>query len=412
MKIIHINTSDKGAGAPNAVLRLHRSLISQKIDSEVWVNNKYSNEPKVFSPFGNLFNVKKKIKLYFKLIFVKALRTTNGILHSPQLFSSKQWVDLINKSQADIIHLHWFQQEMLSVTDLKKIKKPLVWTFHDMWPFCGAEHVSYDSRYIEGYNKFNRPDFEQGFDINKWVWTKKRKNLTEPIQVIAPSKWMKQSVRKSFLMKKWPIVCIHNAIDLNIWSPINKKSSRNFFNLPNDLDLILFGSASGTKDYHKGYDLLTNAIKKLEQIKLNRKLGLVIFGESKPLNPPKFNLPVYYLGYLSSQTSLRNAYSAVDLTVLPSRIDNLPNIGIEANACGTPVIAFNTCGIPSIIKNKFNGYLAKPFDIDDLVKGILWVLNNNNMQLRSNCRKHVVDNFDSKKIALEHIELYKKVLNK
>ena len=105
------------------------------------------------------------------------------------------------------------------------------------------------------------------------------------------------------------------------------------------------------------------------------------------------------------------AYSAVDLTVLPSRIDNLPNIGIEANACGTPVIAFNTCGIPSIIKNKFNGYLAEPFDTDDLVKGVLWALNNNNLQLKSNCRKYVLDNFDSKKIAIQHIELYKKILN-
>ena len=63
------------------------------------------------------------------------------------------WLKAINESDADIIHLHWFQNEMISVSDLSKIKKPLVWTLHDMWGFCGAEHISYDRRWKEGYLK-------------------------------------------------------------------------------------------------------------------------------------------------------------------------------------------------------------------------------------------------------------------
>ena len=108
---------------------------------------------------------------------------------------------------------------------------------------------------------------------------------------------------------------------------------------------------------------------------------------------------------------MRTAYSAADLLVIPSRVDNLPNMGVEANACGTPIVAFNTAGLPSIVKNKYNGYLAKPFDINDLLEGIYWVLNCNRKQLKKNCRKHVLDNFESKKIALKHIELYKKIIN-
>ena len=96
--------------------------------------------------------------------------------------------------------------------------------------------------------------------------------------------------------------------------------------------------------------------------------------------------------------------------MIPSRVDNLPNMGVEANACGTPIVAFNTAGLPSIVKNKYNGYLAKPFDSNDLLEGIYWVLNSNREQLKSNCIKHVTDNFESRKIALKHMGLYDKII--
>ena len=96
--------------------------------------------------------------------------------------------------------------------------------------------------------------------------------------------------------------------------------------------------------------------------------------------------------------------------LIPSRIESFGQVASEANACSCPVVAFNTSGLRTTIKHKFSGYLAKAFDTDDFLKGILWVLNNNNSKLKSNCRQHVIDNFASKKIALEHIKLYKKII--
>ena len=106
----------------------------------------------------------------------------------------------------------------------------------------------------------------------------------------------------------------------------------------------------------------------MENSKSTKQIGLVIFGQSKPKTPPKYNFPVFYLGYLNDTNSLRTAYSAADLLVIPSRVDNLPNMGVEANACGTPIVAFNTAGLPSIVKNQYNGYLAKPFDTNNIQK--------------------------------------------
>ena len=412
MKVIHITYSNHGGGAPIAVKRLHESLLLNDCNSKILVNNKHGDNHRVIEASGKFLKAFNILKLYLKIILVKLLKTKNEILHSPQIFSSSYWIKKINKSDADIVHLHWFQNEMISISDLSRIKKPVVWTLHDMWGFCGAEHISYDNRWKEGYLRSNRPIGEAGLDLNMWTWKRKKKYWKKPIQIIAPSNWMKENVNKSLLMREWPVSVIPNPINLNIWSPIDKNVARDSINLPRDFDLILFGSASGTKSYHKGFDLLQEAILKMENSKNIKQIGLVIFGQSKPKTPPKYNFPVFYLGYLNDPISLRTAYSAADLLVIPSRVDNLPNMGVEANACGTPIVAFNTAGLPSIIKNKYNGYLAKPFDVNNLLEGIYWILNNDREQLKRNCRKHILDKFEAKKIALEHMDLYKKIIKK
>jgi glycosyltransferase involved in cell wall biosynthesis len=219
---------------------------------------------------------------------------------------------------------------------------------------------------------------------------------------------MKQNVKKSYLMKNWPVYSISNSLDTKKWKAIDKKSSRKKFKLPNELSLVLFGSTSGTKDYHKGFDLLEKSLEKLGNV--NKKIGLVIFGEDEPEVKPNFKFPVFYLGFLQNSKSLIAAYSAVDLVLIPSRIESFGQVAAEANACSCPVVAFNTSGLGTTVKHKFSGYLANAFDTDDFLKGILWVLNNNTQKLKSDCRKHVLENFSSKKIALEHIKLYEKII--
>ena len=408
MKIIHISTSNGRGGASIATNRLNRALQNENHDSRIWVNYKYGNDPSIKTYPYNLQKKINRFKRYLSRALVLLLKTHNPVLHSPQIFSSSFWLKAINESDADIIHLHWFQHEMISISDISKIKKPLVWTLHDMWGFCGAEHISYDNRLSEGYFRSNRPIGEGRFDLNRWTWNRKRKYWKKPINIITPSNWMKQNVKKSYLMKDWPVYSISNAIDIKKWKAIDKKSSRKTLKLPNELSLILFGSTSGTKDYHKGFDLLEKSLKKLENT--NKKIGLVIFGEDEPEIKPNFKFPIFYLGFLQNSKSLITAYSAVDLLLIPSRVESFGQVASEANACSCPVVAFNTSGLGTTVRHKFSGYLAKAFDTDDFLKGILWVLNNNNLELKSNCRKHVLDNFESKKIALKHIELYKKII--
>ncbi len=407
MKIVHISNSNGRGGAPIAVKRLHDGLLENGCHSSIWVNDKYGDDKDVKTFLNKFQKIISRLKIYLSRLIVFLLKTDNPILHSPQVFGSQFWLNAINESDADVIHLHWFQHEMMSICDISKIKKPFVWTLHDMWGFCGAEHLSYDFRWKKGYLKTNRPIGESGFDLNRWTWRRKLKYWKKPINIIAPSDWMKKNVQESQLMKRWPVTTISNAINTNEWKPINNKTAREYHKLPKNMTLILFGSTSGTRDFHKGFDLLEQSLEKLQVI--NQEIGLVIFGEREPNDKPKFKFPIFYLGFLDSVNSLIAAYSAVNLLLIPSRIESFGQVAVEANACNCPVVAFKTSGLKTTIKHKFSGYLSKAFCTDDFLNGIMWVLDNN-LRLKTNCRKHVIDNFDSEKIVRKHLSLYKKII--
>lgn len=406
MKVIHLSNSS-GGGAGIAAYRIHKSLIEIGLNSEMWVNLPFNKDNSVKSSkniFNNFYtfmrrNSKKPLMLFFK--------TKNSILHSPSFLSSS-WVKKINMSDADVVNLHWVQHEMLSVSDISKINKPLVWTLHDMWSFCGAEHVSWDERWLDGYNIDNRPSHEKGFDINRWTWLRKMKYWKKPIQIITPSTWLKECVNKSKLMKNWPCKTIPNVINTSLWKPEDKSLSRKILNLPKKDFILAFGSFNANQEYHKGFDLFQKALQKIQRENLI-KFHLIIFGQKKTNNNLNLKIPLHNLGYLN-EVKLKKLYSAADAVVVPSRLEAFGQIASEASACGTPVVSFNTSGLKDIIIHRKTGYLAKKFDIEDLSKGIRWVLENSKIeQLGYNARKHVTDNFRSDIVANKYLETYREV---
>src|SRR5262249_41322804 len=99
----------------------------------------------------------------------------------------------INRSDADVVHLHWVSAETMSVEDIGRIRKPVVWTAHDMWPFCGAEHYAPDgpnARWRCGYTAANRPVAQWGIDIDRWTWRRKRRAWRNAMHIVCPSRWL------------------------------------------------------------------------------------------------------------------------------------------------------------------------------------------------------------------------------
>ena len=152
MKIVHINNADNSGGAARAAYRIHNSLIEKALHSRMWVNYAKTGDWTVIGPTLRWEKAIKQMRSHLITPLLRTMQTQNNILHSPAILPSS-WSKRINKSDFDIVNLHWIGGEMASVEDIGRIKKPVIWTLHDMWAFCGAEHYSLDKRWCDGYKK-------------------------------------------------------------------------------------------------------------------------------------------------------------------------------------------------------------------------------------------------------------------
>lgn len=411
MKLLHLNHSDDGAGAARAAYRLHRAMLRARLSSRMMVNVSTTGDPTVYGPKSRWAKGSALIRPgLVEAGFSRLYRTDNAIIHSPAVLPSGKR-GFLNACQADVLHLHWVQNEMLSIEDLPHLHKPLIWTLHDMWAFCGAEHVSWSERWKEGYRRDNAEAGYRGLDINRWTWRRKQRNWKKPVSLIAPSRWLAACVQQSALMKDWPVRVIPNAIDTDFWCPVDKALARTLLGLPEGVPLVIFGTSGANAAYHKGFDLLEQALSHLRG--QGADLELAIFGQRKPKQPPMLGHPVHYLGILHDDLTMRLAYCAADALIVPSRIDNLPNTAVEAMACGTPVVAFDTCGLPDIVDHQSNGFLARAFDAEDLATGISWTVTHHDPpSLRQAARQKAVECFSESTVLAQHAEAYEQVLGR
>jgi glycosyltransferase involved in cell wall biosynthesis len=232
---------------------------------------------------------------------------------------------------------------------------------------------------------------------------KKKDNLT----IVGLSRWVNNCSKKSTLLKDKRHINLPNPIDTKIFKPFNKKKSRELWGLPQNKKVVLFGANRATSDINKGFKELSETLYKLK----NRDIELVIFGSSEPKESQNFGFRTHYLGHLFDDVSLVTLYGAVDVMLVPSLQENLSNVIMESLACGTPVVGFDIGGNSDMIEHKKNGYLSKPFDTDDLKKGIEWVLDNPNYdELSKNAEKKVLREFESSIVSKKYIKLYEEIL--
>jgi glycosyltransferase involved in cell wall biosynthesis len=399
LDILLVNYSDSLGGAARAALRNHCSLLehgpSYGLYSRLRVIKKYSDVPAVVGgwPIGQS-KIWRRMHPRLTLLARRGFYSENLTPHSiawPATGLGTELQHYHSQGKADLVNLHWLGDDTLSIEEIGRLKMPLVWTLHDQWPFCGAEHYtnphipiesdSSNERFALGYTPGSRSKHESGPDLNQRTWQRKlrawRRPGRNPIRIVCLSSWMADCVRRSVLMADWPIHVIPNPIDLQVWEPFDQRQARKLLQLPHDRPLVLFGAHGGTHDPRKGGDLLLEALSYIRARVVGTSLDqleLVVFGQGPPLNPPNLGFPIHYKGMLHDDLSLRLLYAAADLFVIPSRQDNLPNTGLEAHACGLPVVAFRTGGLVDIVEDKATGALAEPFDPASLAHAICWVL--------------------------------------
>lgn len=398
MRILHVNYYDTQGGAAKAAYRLHRGLLDAGHESIMLVAEKKSDDDSVITAFSPWQLRCLRIKQRIESFICRLPRRKHNYVHALNLFSSNL-PEIINAKKADIVNLHWVNGCMLSIEDFKKIKFPVIWTLHDAWAYCGAEH----------HHKRNDDAFKsayQGmFSVNKWTWRRKCiawANL--PFRVVVPSRWLCEEASNSFLFKNRDINLIPNGIDLKVFTPKNKLEIRQKLGISKDKMLIAFG-AFDVNDNNKGGTELLAALNLIHE-KYRDNIELLIIGNGK------INLPLksHNIGFVTDESEMAELYSAADVFLLASKMESFGNMLAEASACGVACVAFSTGGITDIIQHRQTGYLAECFSPQDLAVGLEYVLANID-ELGSQAAEYCRENFAVEKVANKYIKLYEKIIN-
>jgi len=416
---VHLNTYDGNGGAGRACVRLNRALLRQGIESKVIVHYKFGKNPEIGEFNTNLFQKAYTaatiiLERVWAKRYLKALKTPfsftwfgRSVIHHPDV------------KAADIVHLHWVNHGFLNpkhIAEITKLNKPVVWTFHDSNAFTGGCHVRYTCDHFKKecgdcpLLKNDGPD-----DASRQIWKQKHAAYEKlDFTIVAPSIWMQRSIAESSLMNGKTVKQIANTLETNVFKPTDKKSAKEKLGFSDDKFIFLSGFMPSRKDLHKGTDYLLVALELLKA-RLDTKaenIELVVFGNRNTENMPEFPFKTNFLGTISDDEWLALCYSAADAFLIPSLEDNLPNTVMESLACGTPVIAFTTGGIPDMVKHEQNGYLAEYRSSESFADSMEWIINHPDRErLQQQARQTVMDNFSEEVISRKHIEVYNSLLN-
>ncbi|WP_075591053.1 glycosyltransferase family 4 protein [Labilibacter marinus] len=415
MKVLIINKSASNGGAAVAARRLFNALKSNGTDVKMLVEDCSDTAQDIACVANNKVKRRASFKrfVYERLYFLPFERNKSvRFQFSPAVagldLSNHPWVQ-----EADIIHLHWFNQGFISLKGLDKLfqlNKPIVWTLHDMWSFTGGCHYSGScSEYVEhcGHCPFLR--YRHNTDLSYTIHQRKKKIWKKAeMHAVTCSKWLGSLAKESTLLRGKKISAIPNPIDSELFKPIDQLETRKKLGLPLDKKLLLFGAAN-INDPRKGIKYLVHALEILEikQPELKSKFELVVFGKSNKAFLKNIPFKIHEMNFISNNEELVRLYNAADAFILPSLQDNLPNTVMESLSCGTPVISFKIGGVPEMISHRKTGYLADAKNSDHLSKGIyITLFKSHNEKMQQDAREFVLNNYSNQIIAEQYQNVY------
>lgn len=411
MKVLFVNSNDGYGGAARAAVRIMQGVMRLGVNVQLFVKYRGTQSADVvsvdqFIPRNRIYKaldwIVQKVRNqwnhhewrpYKKVanIFLSDLRSTP--IHGA-----------LQKLDYDIIHMHWINMRFLDIRELRKIKKPIVWTMHDSWVFTGLCHVPYDCKKYEthcGACPLLKSDKER--DLAYKVFEKKKAAYEDlNLHIVTPSKWLADCVKHSTLLGQFPVKVIPNCLDTEVFHPMPSQKEHK-------KPIILYGAMHAATDKNKGFASLITALQILDKQGLDAQL--IVFGIGEQELPLQFeHIDVTFVGYVNDNRKLVELYSEADVMVVPSYSEVFGQTASEAMACGTPVVAFRCTGIQDVVEEGC-GYLAEPYSPEDLSKGILYCIENNpDNVLGKAARESAVKRFAIEVVAEQYKRLYESII--
>lgn len=361
MKVLHVSKYDLKGGAAIAAYNSMRAQRDLGIDARMAVGRKLGSDPWVAGP-SRVGDRLALVRFAAEQIPGRLIGANRYDSRSIGLFG-RDPRSLFGDFDPDVVVLHNVDG-VLSTSQIARIDRPLIWRLHDMWAISGHRH--YTGLY------YPRPKRLAGLasliDRNARD-AKMRLFARRQICFCPPSNWLAGEVRAA-LGSGVDVAVVPNSVDAEVFRPCDRDEARSRLGIAHDGPLLLFGAASGAGDLRKGGDLLVEALCGVSGELAARNIKLATFGGEWPAAWAE-RFPAISLGRTSDRAKLALFYAAADLTIVPSREENLSLTVLESLACGTPVVAFRIGGMPDMITDGRNGWLVDPFDVRALGERLL-----------------------------------------
>ena len=413
-KVLHLSTYAGNGGAGRAASSLHEAMLGQGVSSALLTAD------------GLRFRIASELDR--RLWSLQSSPHTTW--RSPARFASLT-ARHINALEPDIVNLHWVTDGFLSVEEIGRIKAPIVWTMHDMWPFTGIEHYTADAseprdastteswpepRWQSGYTSSNRPIEESGLDLDKWTWERKQRHWVRAPHLVPVSTWLGDMAHRSALAQSWPLTVIPNVMPVDRFTPQDRQEARTSLHLPADSPLIAFTASAGISDRRKGWQHLRDALPELQRT--HPGVGVIVIGPHIEADDPGTTASIHWQGEIHDDRRMARLIAAADVVAVPSETDNLPMTACEAQSCGRPVVAFDVGGLPDVVTHQATGYLARPFDELDFAEGLRQAIHNSDVRDDSphqqtwgaQAREAATARWSAQTVVQQYLEVYRQVL--
>ena len=422
MRVLIVNTSERTGGAAVAAHRLMDALNNHGVKATMLVGDRSGRKMQTNSL--TVVSLKGRWRQQWHFLWERLVIFFHLHLRKKHLFeldiaiAGTDITRLRVFREADVIHLHWVNQGMLSLDGICKILrsgKPVVWTMHDMWPATAICHLTL------GCNNFKTacrhchflPNGGSAHDLSARVWRKKQQVLAEAenITFVTVSRWLAGYAQSSALISHFPIEVIPNAISLSRFTPMNRAEARAALGIHEPV-VLAFGAAR-IDDHIKGFCYLIRA---LQWLLSNGRFAtgdirLLLFGGVRDASVfDQLPISYTYLGYVNDETALSRIYSASDATISSSLYETFGQTLIEAMACGSVPVSFAGSGQADIIEHLQTGYLADRLSAESLAEGIEWAVKS--QVSTQDLRGSVARRFTEDALAGRYITLYERILNK
>jgi glycosyltransferase involved in cell wall biosynthesis len=310
----------------------------------------------------------------------------------------------VDRFRPDVVHVHNLHGARFTIRLLERLRGrgyPVAWTLHDMWAFTGGCVYAYDCALFHGagcdhtcpipdrYPFLEPSRIRTDFEARRAFY----RGLGRDVVIVTPSRWLAGEAARGILSGN-RIEVIPNGFDLETFKPLPADVARRALELPDDLPILLTG-AQNLDDPRKGAAYLREAV---DLLAARRKVRLVTYGIGGALQA---NVPATPLGTVGDERLMRLCYAAADLFVLPTLADNLPNVLVEAAACGTPAVAFDVGGR--------TGSLARCGDARDLaarIERVLALEPDARAKMRSACREWALQSYDHHAQGRAYLRLF------